>query len=287
MEWKNKYKNASIILSIFILLSSIIYLVYFKKYFPTEPFWVPISQDLNSSIGFVLLLSLLPVALTQRISDTWFESVDHNVPRFLQDVTEDVKSGQSLIFSLQENAEKDYGALSKPLQKSLTYFKLTADLSASMNMLGKMLQRPVARQMSTILIEAYSSGGGVDEILQSSVDLFKNIQDDRNNRKIKTKPYIIVVYISLILFLAVSWVILNKFLIPMSIQTQSINNMAGLGVGFLEMGYYRSILFWSAIAESVIGGLVAGKISKGKTASGLIHVVILLTISVFFFTFFM
>ena len=284
MEWKEKYTKTSLLISSLIFIFSLIYLVFFKRFIPVSPFWIPMNQGLNSIIGFLLLLCIFPQAINQQIKDNWLESVDHNVPRFLKDITEDVKSGQSLIFSLQENAKQDYGSLTKPLQRALTHFKLTADLSASMKMLGNSLQRPVAKQMSAILIEAYSSGGNVIEILESSVTLFKSTQDNRINRKIKTKPYIIVVYISLFLFLAVSWIILNRFLIPMNIQTQTVTAVSGLKMSLIDMEYYRSILYWSAITESLIGGLVAGKISKGKTSSGLIHSVILLSISIIFFT---
>ena len=284
MEWKDKYTTASIFISTFFFIISIVYLVYVKEFFPSPPYMVPINQEMNSQIGSLLILCLLPVAITQHFKENWLDSVDHNVPRFLQDVTEDVKSGQSLIFSLQENAKEDYGSLTTPLQKALTHFKLTADLKNSMTMLGNSLKRSVAKQMSAILIEAYSSGGSVIDILQSSVTLFKSIDDNRNNRKIKTRPYIVVVYISLALFLIVSWVILNRFLIPMNTQTQSVTVLSGLSTGLLEMAYYRSILFWSAITESLIGGLVAGKISRGKISSGILHSVILLTITVSFFT---
>ena len=284
MEGKYRYKTVSLSLSVSLFIISLFYIIYVKGFFPSPPYMIPLSQDMNSLIGSLLILSLLPIAIYQYISGNWLDNVDHNIPRFLQDVTEDVKSGQSLIISLQENAKEDYGSLSVPLRRALTHFKLTADFKASMTMLGNSLKRPVAKQMSSILIEAYSSGGGIIDILQSSVSLFKSIDDNHNNRKIKTKPYIVVVYISLGLFLIISWVILNRFLIPMNTQTQNVTVLSGLNASLLEMAYYRSILFWSAITESIIGGLVAGKISSGKISAGILHSVLLLVISVSFFT---
>jgi len=55
----------------------------------------------------------------------------------------------------------------------------------------------------------------------------------------------------------------------------------------LEMDYYRSILFWSAVTESLIGGLIAGKISTGKTLSGLVHSEVMMSMTLFFFAFLM
>ena len=73
----------------------------------------------------------------------------------------------------------------------------------------------------------------------------------------------------------------------MNNHTQIVTNNFGLNLRLLDMEYYRSILFWSALTESIIGGLIAGKISKGKTLSGLIHSVIMMSVSLSFFTFLM
>lgn len=213
--------------------------------------------------------------------------MDQNVPRILQDVTEDVKSGQSLITSLEENACENYGSITKPLQRALIQFRFTSDLTNSMKWLGERLQRPAAKQMTAIFIEAYEAGGRVAEILQDSVHLFRNIDENRLNRNTKTRPYVLVVYISLGIFLIISWIIFNRFLIPMNTHTQTVTNNFGLNLRLLDMDYYRSILFWSALTESIIGGLIAGKISKGKTLSGLIHSVIMMSMSLSFFAFLM
>lgn len=283
----DKYKKGAIGLSFLIFIFSIWYVVIQKSYFPRPPFWIPTNSEINSIIGLLCVLSLIPYTIVQYIGDKWLESVDQNVPRLLQDVTEDVKSGQSLIISLEENAHENYGSITKSLQRALIQFRFTSDLTNSMKWLGERLQRPSAKQMAAIFIEAYEAGGRVSEILQDSVYLFRSMDENRLNRNIKTRPYVLVVYISLVIFLLISWIIFNRFLIPMNNHTQIVTNNFGLNLRLLDMEYYRSILFWSALTESIIGGLIAGKISKGKTLSGLIHSVIMMSVSLSFFTFLM
>ena len=287
MYINDKYRRVAISLSITFLFVSLYFIMFQIGFKPTPPFWVPLNQKVNNIIGLCLLLALLPLTTIQYFGDRWLESVDRNVPRLLQDVTEDVKSGQSLIISLEENAKEDYGSISKPLQKTLTRFKFTSDLTGSMKWLGEKLQRPVAKQMAAIFVEAYEAGGKVTEILQDSVQLFKSIDENRVNRNTKTRPYVIVVYVSLGIFLVISWIIFNRFLIPMNIHTQTITITYGFNMKLLEMDYYRSILFWSAVTESLIGGLIAGKISTGKTLSGLVHSEVMMSMTLFFFAFLM
>lgn len=287
MKWKTVYFKAAIITSSILFIISILYLLINKIYFPSPPYYIPLNQETNTILSVIILICILPIAFTQYINDIWLDSVDHNVPRFLQDVTEDVKSGQSLLKSLKENAKEDYGSLNNPLRKSIIRFKFTSDLKNSLSQLGDELKRPSAKQMSSILIESYSAGGKVGDILHNSVSLFKSIDIHKQNRRIKTKPYLVVVYVSLAIFLVISWVILNRFLIPMNNQTQIISTNTTYIVNLLEINYYKSILFWSAIIESSIGGLVAGKISNGKISSGLIHSVFLIFVSIIFFGYIM
>lgn len=276
-------KKYAVSLSIIILTLSLSYLFIFEGYYPHPPYWIPITRRENTFIGLSLLITLFPYSILVYYRDKWLDGVDQNVPRLLQDVTEDVRSGQSLIAALEENT-KGYGPITSPLERALIQFKFTSDYSASFKWLGEQLVRPVAKQMAAIFIEAYEAGGRVAEILQESVNLFKSIDENQTARYTKTKPYVLVVFVSLGVFLGISWVILNKFLIPMNLQTQEILGASyNYGLKLLDIEYYSAILFWCAMIESILGGLIAGKISKGKTSSGLIYSVIMILVTVLFF----
>jgi flagellar protein FlaJ len=280
-----KYRKITMGVSAALFILCLFFIIFFKGYLPRPPFWVPVLQETNTLIGLSLLVSILPLASLNFVGDRWLESVDRNVPRLVQDVAEDVKSGQPLIVSLEENAEGNYGSLTTPLQNSLIRLKFTSDFTESMRWLGNKLRRPVAKQMAAIFVEAYEAGGRVTDILQNSVKLFKSIDENRVNRNTQTRPYVLVVYVSLGVFLIISWVILNRFLIPMSTNAQNITgNTYGFNLNLLDMDYYRSILFWSALTESLLGGLIAGKISKGKVSSGLIHSAIMMSLTLIFFS---
>lgn len=283
MNWLSAKKNV-ILLSIVFLTFSLINLFYFERFFPHPPYWIPVDQRENTIIGLSIIFTILPYSLLVYYRDKWLEGVDQNVPRLLQDVTEDVRSGQSLITALEQNT-KGYGPITLPLERSLTQFKFTSDYNSSFRWLGEQLIRPVAKQMAAIFIEAYEAGGRVAEILQDSVNLFKSIDENQTTRYTKTKPYVIVVFVSLAVFLGISWVIINKFLIPMNIQTQILGATYNNNLKLLDIEYYLAILFWCAMIESTLGGLIAGKISKGKTSSGLIYSVLMIFITVIFFNY--
>jgi len=103
-------------------------------------------------------------------------------------------------------------------------------------------------------------------------------------RDTQINPYVLLVYVGSIIFLIISWTIINQFLLPIiEGSTQEHVSQSGLLKNLLDLNYYKSALYWASIIEGLAGGLVAGKIIQGRMNSGLIHSVILIGFSIIFF----
>jgi len=271
--------------SVFFVLLSL--LIIQRVYVPTSPYFIPIDQRLNNSIILGLIVALVFPAVVETNNIRWLRQVDENTPRLLMDVTEAVRSGMPLIQALEEASTRDYGPISQPLSKAMVKFRMTSDLESALRGLGDSLIQPVVRQMSTILLEAYQTGGRVIDVLSTSVDLFSNLAEYREERVSQTRPYIFVVYLGTLIFLVISWVILAQFLGPLhAAATDPGLEQTGILRSLLDIKYYKAILFWAAVMESVFGGLVAGKIGSGRISAGLLHTVMLLSTTVAFFNVF-
>jgi flagellar protein FlaJ len=271
--------------SVFFVLLSL--LIIQRVYVPTSPYFIPIDQRLNNSIILGLIVALVFPAIVETNNIRWLRQVDENTPRLLMDVTEAVRSGMPLIQALEGASTRDYGPISQPLAKAMVKFRMTSDLESALKGLGDSLIQPVVRQMSTILLEAYETGGRVIDVLSTSVELFSNLAEYREERVSQTRPYIFVVYLGTLIFLVISWVILAQFLGPLhAAATDPGLEQTGILRSLLDIKYYKAILFWAAVMESVFGGLVAGKIGSGRISAGLLHTVMLLSTTVAFFNVF-
>jgi len=271
--------------SVFFVLLSL--LIIQRVYVPTSPYFIPIDQRLNNSIILGLIVALVFPAIVETNNIRWLRQVDENTPRLLMDVTEAVRSGMPLIQALEDASTRDYGPISQPLAKAMVKFRMTSDLESALRGLGDSLIQPVVRQMSTILLEAYETGGRVIDVLSTSVELFSNLAEYREERVSQTRPYIFVVYLGTLIFLVISWVILAQFLGPLhAAATDPGLEQTGILRSLLDIKYYKAILFWAAVMESVFGGLVAGKIGSGRISAGLLHTVMLLSTTVAFFNVF-
>jgi len=66
----------------------------------------------------------------------------------------------------------------------------------------------------------------------------------------------------------------------MDLNVPGVANIVG---SMLSISYYKAIVFWAAILEGIMGGLVAGKITDSRIAAGLFHSVFLIIMTYGFF----
>ena len=281
---ENRTRNIVFAISVIAGLSILAYIIINGLYIPTIPYLIPLDQEANNLISIAILVTILPVSIIEFYNNRWLNAVDKNLPRLLMDVTESIQSGLSLFNALEESCKQDYGPISPLLEAAVVNFRITSDFTESMRWLGEQLKRPNGRRLVTILVEAYETGGQIDEILDTSIDIFTNLAEYREERDQQIGPYVLLVYIGALTFLIISWTIITQFLLPIiEVSTQEHVAESGILRNVLSVEYYKSILFWASLIEGITGGLVAGKIIYGRANGGLIHSVILILVSLTFF----
>lgn len=280
-------RHRIVVWAVSLAVASTLFLLIFLQgtYVPRKPYFIPVNQRVNNALVLGLVIGLAFPAVVEFNNSRWLRGVDANVPRLLRDISETVRSGVPLLKALEEASARDYGPVSKPLEATMVRFRLTSELEVSLGWLGEKLIRPAARRMSNVLVEAYETGGRIVDVLDASVGLFTSLAEYREERDAQMRPYVLIAYLGTLVFIAISWVILIKFLVPLAgASANALVVQGGILQNVLDMDYYKSILFWAAVMEALIGGLVAGKISEGRMSAGLMHSVILLVVTVAVFS---
>lgn len=253
-------------------------------YFPTAPYWVPLSRSINTGLALSMLLIMLAPALVDWINNRYVTAVEANLPQFLRDITNEVQSGVPLMFALETASTHDYGPITTPLQQTMDRINVTSDIEGSLLWFGERLVISQAKRLSLILIEAYSTGGRITDILESSLEMFTILANFKGERNSLTTPYMYIVYLGDFVFLIISWVLLTKFLMPLATITSDANvQTSGLVTNLFNVDYYWAVLFWAAVIESVVGGFIGGKIKHGQLSKGLVYACILLFVTILFF----
>ena len=279
IEAKYRYMvwSASISVGVSILVASVLQ----RLYSPAPPYYLPLDVRANNALAMAVLIILFVPSILDSLNLTYVRSVERNLPRFLRAVTESTSAGMILPRALSEAAKSDYGPISREVGLAVSKFTLGKDFSETITEAGRRLRHPLARQVAVLISEAQAAGGRMRDVLESGVELYSTFSEHREERRSELKPYLTLVYISLVIYLVVCYVAITQFLAPV-ITLQGASKAPFLAAN-LSLNYFKSIFFWAGILESVFGGLVAGKISEGAASAGLKHSVILLILTVLFF----
>ena len=284
MYIERKYSIAVWAVSGSVGLSIILILMFSGFYIPAQPYLIPLSQKVNNAIALSLMIVFGFPAVVEFNNYRWKKQVERNVPLLLKDVTESVRSGMTLPRALEEASHRDYGPVSKELERALSMFVLGAKFEDALMFLAKRLRRPVAMRMCTVLVEAQQTGGKLLEVLGTSVELFSSLNAFNEEQNTNMKPYMMTIYMATLTFLIIAFIMLHQFLAPLvAAKGSSAGAQSGLLAGVFDINYYASLLFWASLLESIFGGLVVGKIVDRDLAAGLRHSLILMTITLAFF----
>ena len=102
--------------------------------------------------------------------------------------------------------------------------------------------------------------------------------------------YIIIIYISFLVFIGIIYVISSTFLEEMvkagEKTTASGSRAVAMSLNRSGLADYNRIFFHGALIEGAFSGLIAGVMGEGSVLSGLKHSVIMVTIGYLLFSLF-
>ncbi len=294
---EDKWKYALYSCSVIIVLVSIALMFLLGHYQINARYVVPVGSNewlIDDILGVGVLIALIPIAFVSYRNYSYTKSVEKNIPRFLRDILQSTDSGLSLPKALIEASKRDYGPISKEMGVAMTKFSLGYEFRRSVMEATRRLRHQFAPQVGMILVEAYASGGKTHDVLNSSVTLFNGLEQYEEEKQSELKPYLQLVYLSLIIFLAIALLIISQFVKPFEMAAVSTttatsiplsgSSLSGLNLSKVpSLSYFQSIFFISAILETISAGIVAGKIVDGSALAGLRHSLILLAITLVVF----
>ncbi len=260
----------------------------------SRPWVLPIGPSASLTdtiIGLGLIIALIPVAYVSFNNYKYVKSVEKNIPRFLRDILESTDSGIILPAALIRASTSDYGPISKEMGIAMTKFTLGYDFRDSVMESCKKLKHPFMVQVGLIIVEAYSAGGKMHDVLNSSVILFNGLEQYTEEKQSELRPYTQLVYISILIFLVIALIITTQFIAPLNKLPTATQGTAfggggshfSINLGSISPVYFESIFFLAGLFESLFGGIVAGKIVEGSASAGLRHSLILLIITLIVF----
>ncbi len=209
--------------------------------------------------------------------------LEERLSDFLRDLAETSKAGLPLHQSLQSAAQKDYGPLTKEIQKMSIQCSWGLSFAEAFRRFGERTTSRLVKRAANLVVETSVSGGNTGDILTAtSVDIQQQKSLDQDRRQAMS-TYIAVIYIVFFVFLAVLGVLSVMFL-PELLGATTAASQAGASSALfasnrIDLRAIKDLYFEGLLIQAFGNGLIAGMISDGSIAAGMKHMFILIIIS--------
>ena len=228
------------------------------------------SPLFDEYILLAVVLTVFPPAVLDYVDYRWKRSVDKHLPDLFRSIVQAQKSGMTLPQALEEASKRQYGAMTKELQKMVAQMSWGVPFEEALQSMGKRVDTALMRQTIPLILEAQRSGGKVEKVFEPLEEFVQATLTFDDERKTQTRPYIAIIYVAFFVFLFTIIMLFKSFFVDIvEFEISQFELMAS--------DEARSIFFHMSSIQAFFGGLVAGKMGEGTVGGGLKHSVILLT----------
>src|SRR3970282_802807 len=175
----------------------------------------------------------MPIAAVNMKEVIRKNSIDKNLPIFLLALRSSIVSGHSILQGLTEVANRKLGALTPELKNLRANLSWGMPLEEAFENFVQRVGTRTSRRVMVLLNLAIEAGGNVADtidIIQKHVSEMQNLE---NERKGNMRPYIITIYISFAVFLAIAAILVFQFFgeierLQTTLTTNSNSQVPGL-----------------------------------------------------------
>ena len=217
-----------------------------------------------------VVITVFPTAVLDYADYRWKRSVDKHFPDLFRSIVQAQNSGMTLPQAMEEASKRQYGAMTKELQKMVAQMSWGVTFEDALQSLGKRVDTALMRQIIPLILEAQRSGGQVEKVFEPLEKFVQTTLTFDDERKTQTRPYLAIIYVAFFVFLFTIIMLFKSFFVD-------ITDFELSQFELMSPSEARSIFFHMNAIQAFFGGLVAGKMGEGTVGGGLKHSVILLT----------
>lgn len=235
-------------------------------------YFIPLPISLVFRAAMALLFSVtVPAIYAMRYSRERF-GLEKKLPDFIRDVAESRKIGLSPESSIEGLGTKSYGRLSRPIESMGAQLSWGLNLSKVVSTFIEDVNSWLTKVVGALMLEVVDVGGGTVRSFSEMADFTRRVNDLEAEKRSTLRPYIFVTYMAGIM------IVMTTFLMVYFLKQTSLAP-GGMAPASVSTGTV-DILLVSALFESWVVGLVAGKMGEGSLSDGFKHSLFLVVISV-------
>ncbi|OYR40414.1 type II secretion system F family protein [Halorubrum sp. Hd13] len=222
--------------------------------------------------------------------------IESSVPDFLDRLASVNEAGTSVVGSVRRVADSNLEELTADLKRTRRDIDWGADVSTALRRLERRVRSPMTSRAVALVTNAMHASGDIGPVLRIAADESRATWSLRRERRQVMLTYLIVIYISFLVFLGIITALSVSF-IP-AIEEAAIPSGGGAGtvpgapsgptgitdgLGDIDAFAYEQLFFHAAAVQAVCSGIVAGQLGEGSVRDGVKHVVVLLALTLLTF----
>ena len=243
---------------------------------------------IDDKLVLALFIVLIPLAIFHEIKNMKKKKIENNFPDMLKKLASTNETGMTLRDSIHLMAKSDTNALSKEIKKIWNDITWGLDINDSLIRFANRLKTQVITRSLSLITKANDSSGDIGEVLIVAARDAASEQAMRRERSMSMMIYIVIIYISFLVFVGVIFVISTTFLTEMAAagEKMAASGSSGGFLGSFDLDAYTQLFKHAALIQGLSSGLMAGAMGEGSVMSGLKHSIIMMTIGFIIFTLF-
>ncbi len=237
-------------------------------------------------VALALLFVLVTFAVFYELHRRRIDAVAAAVPDLLDRLASVNEAGTSMVQAVDHVRDSELGPLGEELDRVWADVQWGADLSSAFRRFESRIRTRAVSRAVTLITEAMNASGNLSTVLRIAGRQAASDRRLKRERGQVMVEYMIVVYVSFLVFLFIVTV-LAAFLLP-NIPTEGveaggaeIDGLGGLSAG--EMDAYETLFYHATLVQGLLSGLIAGQLSTGDVRSGAKHAAAMIALSVLLF----
>ncbi|MFZ3060574.1 MAG: type II secretion system F family protein [Candidatus Methanoperedens sp.] len=244
---------------------------------------------IDDRIVFTVYILVIPLMIFHEYKKRREDRIQSLIPDFLKKLASTNETGMTLRDSIKLMTRSDIG-LSKEIKKIWNDIEWGLAINEALVRFANRVRTHLVSRSVTLLTKANESSGDIGEVLNVAARDVAAEQELRNERRTNMFIYVVIIYISFLVFIGIIYIISTTFLAEMVKAGEKVSASGGMGVPLSlsreKLDVYNRIFFHGALIQGFCSGLIAGVMGEGNALSGLKHSVIMITIGYLLFTMF-
>ena len=236
-------------------------------------------------------------ALLYEVQKRRVRAIEREVPDFLDRMASVNEAGVTIVATIHRVADSDLGTLGDEVERVRRDMHWGADAATALRRMERRVGTPMVSRAVTLVTNAMAASSDVAPVLRIAATEAQDTRRLRERRRDEMLTYLIVIYISYFVFLAIVVALSVSFIPAIETATAgiaggaqrpagtSVSNGLLSGANDVNTRAYEQLLFHISAIQAVCSGLIAGKLGEGTVQDGIKHATAMLAFTYLVFQF--